>query len=341
MKRACALVAVLCLLTASLACGQSSAGASEDFYRGKTIRIIVGYGPGGGYDLYARLVAQMLPKFIAGHPTILVQNMPGAGSFVAAKYLYNVAPKDGTYFGSLAQTLALDSKTNGHSGIDAAKLPYLGRITSNIDAGVASRKSGITSFQDVENKSFTVGASGGGSTTALYPAALNAYAGSKFKLIMGYEGTSDIQLAMERGEVDVIGAYGLPGMLTSKPRWIKNDGATLIYQASVARHKLLPNVPTLPELASDKIGEQILYAIASTAEIGRSILTTPGVPPSRLALLRNAFQSMLRDPEFTQTAATQKLMVDGATGEAMDALVQRTSDLAPDLAKRIAALEKQ
>ena len=134
-----------------------------DFYRGKTLRMLIGYGPGGGYDIYGRLVAEFLPRHLPGNPTIVAQNMPGAGSFVAAKYMYDVAPKDGTVFGSLAQTLALDSMTNTNAKLDVAKMPYIGRVVTNIDTGVALPKTGIESFEDVRAKQYNVGASGGGS----------------------------------------------------------------------------------------------------------------------------------------------------------------------------------
>src|SRR5215203_1742338 len=259
-----------------------------DFYRGKTLRMLIGYGPGGGYDIYGRLVAEFLPRHLPGNPTIVAQNMPGAGSFVAAKYIYDVAPKDGTVFGSLAQTLALDSMTNTNAKLDVAKMPYIGRLVTNIDTGAALRKTGIKSFEDVRAKQYNVGASGGGSTTVLFPTALNTYAGAQFKLVRGYSGTIDILLAMERGEVDIVGAYGIPGMLVSHPGWVHGGEATILYQASLKRHRLLPNLPTLPELAHSDEGREVLRAAASTGDVGRSILTTPGVPADRLAALRAA-----------------------------------------------------
>jgi tripartite-type tricarboxylate transporter receptor subunit TctC len=155
----------------------------EDFYRGKTLRMLIGYGPGGGYDIYGRLVAEFLPRHLPGKPTIIAQNMPGAGSFAAASYIHDVAPKDGTVFGSLAQTLALDSMTNTNAKIDVGKMPYIGRVVTNIDVGAALAKTGIKSFEDVRAKQYNVGASGGGSTTVLFPTALNTYGGAKFKLI--------------------------------------------------------------------------------------------------------------------------------------------------------------
>src|SRR5262249_33214433 len=239
----------------------------------------------GGYDIYGRLVAEFLPRHLPGNPTIIAQNMPGAGSFTAAKYMYDVAPKDGTEFGSLAQTLALDSMTNTSAQVDEAKMPYIGRVVSNIDVGAALPKTGIKSFDDVRAQEYNVGASGGGSTTVLFPTALNTYAGAKFKLVRGYTGTTDILLAMERGEVDIVGAYGLPGILVSHPGWVQRAEATILYQAALKRHRLLPNVPTLPELAQSEEGREVLHAAASTGEIGRSILTTQDVPPERLAAL--------------------------------------------------------
>jgi tripartite-type tricarboxylate transporter receptor subunit TctC len=307
----------------------------EDFYRGKTLRMLIGYGPGGGYDIYGRLVAEFLPRHLPGKPTIIAQNMPGAGSFAAAKYIHDVAPKDGTVFGSLAQTLALDSMTNTNAKLDVAKMPYIGRVVTNIDVGAALPKTGIKAFEDVRSKQYNVGASGGGSTTVLFPTALNTYAGAKFKIIRGYSGSINILLAMERGEVDIVGAYGLPGILVSHPGWVHRGEATILYQASLKRHRLLPNVPAIPELAQSDEGREVLQAAASTGEIGRSILTTPGVPPERLMALRSAFQAMVNDPDFLDACEKRNLMVDGAAGEAIDQIVRDTLRLPQAVAEKI------
>src|SRR5215471_8818177 len=203
MRRLTSAVAVGIAAAILLPSVPARAQSVADFYRGKTLRMLIGYGPGGGYDIYGRLVAEFLPRHLPGNPTIVTQNMPGAGSFVAAKYMYDVAPKDGTVFGSLAQTLALDSMTNTSAKLDVTKMPYMGRVVTNIDTGAALLKIGIKSFEDVRAKQYNVGVSGGGSTTVLFPTALNTYAGAKFKLVRGYSGTTDILLAMERGEVDI------------------------------------------------------------------------------------------------------------------------------------------
>jgi tripartite-type tricarboxylate transporter receptor subunit TctC len=333
MKRA-----VGALLAIAMTCGaapQAKADAIADFYRGKTLRMLIGYGPGGGYDLYGRLVAEFLPRHIPGNPMIVPQNMPGGGSFVAAKFMAEAAPKDGTVFGSLAQTLALDSMTNTTTRLDITKFSYLGRVVTNIDTGVTLPKSGIKSFEDVRAKQYVVGTSGGGSTTVLFPSSLNAYGGAKFKLVRGYSGTTDIVLAMERGEVDVVGAYGLPGIMVSQPGWVTRGEATFLYQAALKRHRLIPNVPTLPELAVSDEGGVILRAAASTGEFGRSILTTPGVPSERLAALRAAFAAMLKDPVFIAAAEKRNMMIDPGTGEELDALVRETLKLPQDVAVRI------
>jgi tripartite-type tricarboxylate transporter receptor subunit TctC len=310
----------------------------EDFYRGRTLRLLVGYGPGGGYDLYGRLVAEFLPRHLPGHPTIVPQNMPGAGSLLAARYMYTAAPKDGTVLGSLAQTLALDSLTVASANIDVGRMPYVGRIAPNIDVGVALPKSGLKSFADVRAREYSVGASGGGSTTVLFPSALAAYAGAKFKLVRGYSGTSEILLALERGEVDIVGAYGLPGMQASHPEWLAGKGAVFLYQAALKRDPLIPNVPTLPELALTDEGRQVLRAAASTGEIGRAIIATPGVPPERLAALRAGFNAMLVDPEFLAECKKRQLIVAGASGEEMDALVRETLALPRPVIERIAKM---
>jgi tripartite-type tricarboxylate transporter receptor subunit TctC len=261
--------------------------------------------------------------------------MPGAGSLLAAKYMYAAAPKDGTVLGSLAQTLALDSLTVTSANIDVGKMPYIGRVAPNIDVGVASPKSGIKSFADVRAKQYSVGASGGGSTTVLFPTAAAAYAGANFKLVRGYAGTSEILLAMERGEVDIVGAYGLPGMQASHPDWIEGRGATFLYQAALKRDRLIPNVPTLPELALTDEGRQVLRAASSTGEIGRAIITTPGVPSERLAALRAAFNAMLADPDFLAECKKRQLILAGATGEELDALVRETLALPRPLLDKI------
>jgi tripartite-type tricarboxylate transporter receptor subunit TctC len=172
----------------------------------------------------------------------------------------------------------------------------------------------------------------------MYPAALNVFAGSRFKIVKGYSGTADIQLAMERGEVDILPASGLPGMLATKPGWINKGEAVFLYQAALKRHRLLPDVPTLSELALEEEGHSALYAIASTAEIGRSIITTPGVPQERLNALRTAFQNMLNDPAFLAAAQKRNLIIDGGRGEEMDDIVREILNMPSSIVAKLGQL---
>src|SRR3974377_1052301 len=200
------LLAAAAALAAALPASPMRAQPAADFYRGKTLRMIVGYGPGGGYDIYGRLVAEFLPRHLPGSPVIITQNMPGAGSFTAARYLQDVAPRDGTVLGSLAQTLALDSVANANAKLDLARMPYIGRVVTNIDVGAALPATGIKSFEDVRQRQYSVGASGGGSTTVLFPTALAAYAGAKLKIVRGYGGFGGNPLGEERGRGGMVWA---------------------------------------------------------------------------------------------------------------------------------------
>jgi tripartite-type tricarboxylate transporter receptor subunit TctC len=338
MRRS-ALFAIAMLLM-SLASLPLRADPIADFYRGKTVYVIIGYGAGGGYDLYGRLAAEFLGRHIPGSPVIVPQNMPGAGSFKAAQYLYSAAPRDGTYLGSVAQSVALDTATADNPALDATKLPYIGRLTSNVDTGVASLQSGLHSFDDVRNRTVAIGTSGGASTAVLYPAALNGFAGAKFKLVKGYQGVADVLVALERGEVEAAGAVGIPILLARHPDWL-TGGATILYQAALKRSHLIPNVPTLPELGLTDEGKTVLQAIASTAEIGRSILTTPGVPPERLAALRKAFQDMVTDPQLLASCQQRNITLDPGSGEEMDAIVAQTMQIPKAVVMKIPPLLNQ
>jgi tripartite-type tricarboxylate transporter receptor subunit TctC len=327
-------VAALLLFAALPAQAQTNAVA--DFYRGKTVRLVVGYGPGGSYDLYGRLAAEFLGRHIPGNPTIVVQNMPGGGGFKAIDYLYKVAPKDGTYLGSTAQQLAMNLLVDDKLRIDPTRFNYLGRLTSMVDVAVALPKSGLKSFEDARKREVTVGAGQATSTSALFARALNAYAGSRFKIVTGYSGTNDIQLAVERGEVDVNGGESLPTIIVQHPDWLQGK-AVLLYQNGLKRFPQLSQVPTMIELVTSDEGRMVMRVLAGTAEVGRSILTTPDVPPERLRALRTAFAAMVKDPQFVAMAKKRKIMIDPGTSEQIDAVTRETMKLPKDT---VAALKK-
>ena len=206
---------------------------------------------------------------------------------------------------------------------------------TNIDTGVALPKSGIRAFDDVRKREYSVGASGGGSTTVMFPSALIAHAGARFKLVRGYKGTADIILALERGEVDIVGAYGLPGMLVTSGLGEQRRGGDPLPVRAQTASAAGRTCRRCRSLRATRRTARCLRAVAGTGDIGRSILTTPGVPAERLMALRKAFAAMLADPEFIAAAEQRKLMLDPATGEEMDAIVQQTLGLSAAVVARI------
>jgi tripartite-type tricarboxylate transporter receptor subunit TctC len=334
-----ALLTIVALLSA-----QHSAKAQDpiaDFYKGKTLRIVIGYAPGGGYDIYGRVFAEHFGRFVPGNPTVVAQNMEGAGSFLAARYLYNVAPQDGTSFGSLAQTLPLDfAMGEQRKDLDASKMPYIGRMVSNIDLGAGMPGAWFKDFEDARKKEIIVGATGASSPGFLLPTALNAYAGAKFKVIYGYKGSNDVLIAAERKEVDLIGSIGIATLLVRNPDWILEKKAPVVYQAALKRHPLLPHVAALPELATSAEGKSVLTAIAASAEIGRSIIASPNVPPARLAALRQAFNAMMADPAFLDLMKKRNVMLEPLTGEQVDKISNDTLETPKDVLALVQKLVK-
>jgi tripartite-type tricarboxylate transporter receptor subunit TctC len=341
MRRIERLVCALAALGIVLALTPLSRAQSiADFYRGKTLHMVIGYGPGGGYDLYGRLAAEFLGRHLPGNPLILPQNMPGNSSLRAVEYLLDVAPKDGTWLGSVQQALAMTVVTDDKSKIDLAKLHYIGRLTSNIDIAVALPQARIKSFDDARQREIVVGADQATSMSVVYARTLNKYAGARLKIVKGYPGSAEIQLAAERGEVEVNGSYSLPAVLFSHPDWVRDGTATILYQNALKRFPQMPNVPTLIDLVSGEEGTAMARVIAGTAEIGRSIVTI-GAPPERLAALRGAFQDMLKDTDFIAACRERNLMLDPGRGEDMDAITQETVNLPKPFLAALRSLLKE
>jgi tripartite-type tricarboxylate transporter receptor subunit TctC len=298
-----------------------------DFYKGKTLRMIIGYSPGGGYDIYGRLAAEFLGRHIPGNPTVVPVNMPGGGSLKAIEYLYQVAPQDGTHLGSVMQQMALASIVDDKSKTDVARFNYLGRLTSNIDIAVALPQAKIGSIEEARRREVVLGADQSGSMSVLYAKTLNAYGGTKLKIIRGYSGSAEVQLAAERGEIEVNGSYSLPAVLASRPAWVHDKTVTILYQNALKRFHLLQQVPTVLDLMLDDEGRRVARVIAGAGEIGRSIITTPGVRAERLMALRQAFQDMLKDPDFLAATANRNSLIEPAAGEEMDAITREALSL--------------
>ncbi|HXQ51831.1 MAG TPA: tripartite tricarboxylate transporter substrate-binding protein [Stellaceae bacterium] len=318
------------LVLALLAATYQDAAADDDFYRGRTIDLYIGFGVGGTYDLYARAVANHLGRFIPGQPAIVPHSMPGAGGLVAANFMYKVAPRDGTALAITSQTMALD-QVFGTAGItyDAQDFIWIGRIASAPSIFFTWHQSPTKSFADARERVTTMGSSGSGDTTDT-PRALNALAGAKFKLVLGYRGSNDVALAVERGEVE--GGYALwTDLKFRKADWLRDKLVNLLFLVADRRDKDYPDLPVAGDLPPTPEGKKILALFAAPVAVGRSLFTAPGVPDARVALLRQAFASTLKDPEFLADAQRIGLEVDPLGGAELQAqvraLMQTPSDL--------------
>lgn len=302
------------LAAALLVISPQQSGAA-DFFAGKTINLYIGQGPGGGYDAYGRLVARHLGRHVPGNPLIVPQNMPGAGGLKVANYLYQVAPQDGTALGLAAEAIALEQALGG-PGIeyDASRLAWTGRMTSSASIFFTWHASSVKNIDDARKRESAFGSTGVTGITGYTPRALNKLAGTKFKVIAGYNGSTEVMLAMERGEVD--GGFALwPEFKQQKPDWLRDKKINVLYIVSAARAPDLPDVPITGELGDSNEARDVLRLLASTSEVGRALFSTPNVPADRVAQLRQAFSAMVRDTVFLQDAEKSGLRIDALNGE--------------------------
>lgn len=325
--------ALIVLLTGAPASGQSP----EDFYRGKTIDVVIGFGAGGGNDAYGRMLANHIGKHIPGRPNVVPKNMPGAGSFLAINHVYNVAPKDGTVIALGAPTMALDERIGSQGArFRSAELQWIGRVDSQIDVLFMSSTSKVKTVDDARTIEATLSSTGAGSASSNYPTVLNNVVGTRFKIILGYRGSNDAMLAMERGEAEGH-STAWNTLKAARPDWLRLKTINLIVQFALHRLPELSSVPTAIELARTDRQRQILHAIMSASEIGTAFFTTPGVPADRLSVLRRAFDTTMKDPAFLAEAAKLKFTVGPMPGEDVQKLVGVAAGISPDLAKDIAA----
>ena len=310
----------------------------EQFYAGKTIELIVGYPPGGSNDVYGRAVARFIGRHIPGNPQVVFRNMPGAGSILAANHIYNVAPKDGTVLGLLAATNTLDEKL-GASGVkfETAKFTWVGRISSAVNVTAMWNTSKIKTIDDAFKTESALGATGTGSTVYVYPNVLNRVLGTKFKLVMGYGGSNEAMLAMERGEIDGH-STSWEAYKSAHPDWIRDKKINVVVQYGLSRHPDLPDVPTCVEIAKTDEEKQILRAVVNATEIGKAILSSPGVPKERAEALRKAFMDMTQDGEFIAELEKMRVELTPLPGARLQELVQEVGNLTPDLVQKIKAV---
>src|SRR3954471_4240750 len=323
MRFVLALCASLLCLPLFLAAEQAAYAQSvPDFYRGRTVTLLVGYSTGGGYDTYARILARHIGKHIPGSPTIVVQNAPGAGSMRAANTLYNVAPKDGSTFGMFGRGIALEPLIGtSPAQFEATKFTWLGSGADEAAVVVIRAEAGIKTWADMLSKPFTVGGEGTGSDPDVYALMLKNVFGVKLKLVSGYPGTTEMALAIERGEVDGRASWSWSSLKSLKPDWIAQKKVVMPVQLNFARSPDLPDVPLIGEYAQSERQRQILKLVLSRQTMGRPFIAPPGIPADRAAALRAAFDATMKDPEFVAEANARGQEVNPVSGAALDALI--------------------
>jgi len=281
----------------------------EDFYRGKTINLIIGYSVGGGYDLYGRLVSRHISKHMPGRPAIVPQNMTGAGSLRAAQYIYSVAPKDGTVFGTFGRTIATTPLlTPTTAQFDGTKFTWLGSVTNEVSSCVTWHTSPVKTWNDILRTEVAFGGEGPGADPDVYALLYKNVFGAKIKLVTGYHGTNDTTLAMERGEVDGLCGLSWSTLKARHLQWMNEKKINIIIQAALRKQPELANVPLAGELTQDREKQQILQLFLASQEIARPFAAPPDLPADRKAALIRAFDATMKDPEFL--AEAQKLNMD-------------------------------
>jgi len=334
-RGALVLLPVLVLLLAIPAEAQPVA----DFYRGKTITMATGTSPGGDYDLRLRMVARHISKYIPGNPTITVINMPGGGGLVVANWLANIAPKDGTAVVAVTQNLAVHQAT-GAAGIkfDVREFNWIGNTTDTPNVITAWHATGIRTIQDVMERELVVGATGRASGSFLYPYSLNQLVGTKFKIVTGYPGGNDVNIAMERGEVGGRGSNSWAAWKSTRPQWVAEKKIFNLVQVALRRNAELADVPTLMELAKNDEDRQVLAFISADTAISRPLTTNAGVPADRVEALRRAFTATMKDPAFLAEAAKTETDISPMTGEEVQKIAVATINTPPQVLKRAHAL---
>jgi tripartite-type tricarboxylate transporter receptor subunit TctC len=327
------------MLAALLLAGATPAAAQGEI-AGKTVQMVIGFGAGGGYDLWGRTVGRHIGRHLPGNPTVVPQNMPGAGSYVAASYIYNVAPKDGTVLGIIARDAAL-GPLSGATGarFDPLKLSWLGTPAKETNVCIAYHTAPVKTVQDLFVKQLIVGDTGPGTGTRSYPKALNELVGTKFKLVGGFPASSDVFLAMERGEVEGI-CESLDSIKIRRPNWIADKTVNIVFQGGSEPNPELKDVPFVLDLAHNAQERRAIEFLYAGQGIGRPFVAPPDLPADRLKMLRDAFTATMTDPDFVAEAKKSKLELDPETGEHLAQLIAKIYATPRPIIDRITALIK-
>ena len=319
----------------------SQAQTVEEFYKGKTITIVTSTGPGGAYDLAARTLARYMPKYLPGAPQFVIKNMPGGGHVLATNYMFTQAPKDGTTLATVSNGIPTHQVLDGKGvRFDARKFQWLGSTGISNLLTVSWAQSGVKTIDDVMKREIITGATGTGSGTYMYPSVMNSVLGTKFKIVLGYTSSQEVDMAMERGEVAARSGASYRGFLAEHPDWIKQGKLNVLTQVGAQREADFPDVPLMDELGKTPEQRALLKLVSSPVAMGRPYLTAPEVPADRVAALRHAFDAVMKDEEFLAEAKKLELDLNPISGERIAQIVSETIDAPPDvLAKAKEALQ--
>lgn len=306
----------------------SPQGEPPYFYQNRTITLGIGYAAGGGYDLYGRLIAKHLPKFIPGSPSIIPQNVPAAGSLLLANQLYNSVPKDGTYLGIISNSLPLEQLLGlPQAKFDSRNFDWIGRLDDLTLILMVWHSSNVATLGDVLNKQFSIGVPGKGSTADSALSVIKLILNARYQLVTGYRSGLETKLAMERGEVDGTASVQWSTLREVNKDWIDKKQVRILVQLGLDKQPGLDDVPLAGALASDDRSRELIDLLMAPASIGRAVVAPPDVPAERVALLREAFQKMIDDPAFLEDAATQHLSLSPRSGADLQSIVGRLSSL--------------
>ena len=312
----------------------------ESFYKGKQMKFIIRSAPGGGFDTYSRLLARHITKHIPGQPSMLPQNMPGAGGITSANYMGEIAPKDGTHMTMVGQALPMDQAL-GLTPTFKADLRTFGWIGNIGDSNVLTyvwHTAPTKTMEDAKTHETTLGATGAGDTSSWIPQVYNRILGTKFKIIDGYKSGSEVKLAMERGEVHGFGSNPYSALMSASPQLVRDKQISILVQVGVRKEKDLPDVPLLSDFGTSADDKAVLSFISKALAVGRPIGTTPGVPAERLAALRKAFDQTLVDPEFVADANKIGAEINPMNGETLQALIGEVMGAPQDIKDKVKAV---
>jgi tripartite-type tricarboxylate transporter receptor subunit TctC len=333
-------IAALAIMTGVCFATASKADDVAAFYSGKSIELIIGYPPAGSNDIYGRIVARHIGRFIPGSPSIVVRNMPGGGSLLAANHIYNRAPKDGTILGVVSAGMPLQARLGlKQARFEPGKLNWIGRIQASSSVTMVWHTSKIMKFEDAQRSEVVLSATGAGSTGSLYPRVMNEVLKTRFRLVQGYKGTHEGMLAMERGEAEGHSTTW-EAVKSVNMRWVKQGLVRIIVQHGLNRAPDLPDVPTSVELARNAEDRSVMRAIMGAAEIGKAYFTTPDVPAARVAGLRRAFDAMIKDSQFVDEVRKVHGDIAPMTGEQMQALIGELDAFPQSVIDRVKVLHK-